>query len=378
MPEAAQTTEAAAPAEAATHDPAAKPADTGAAKPADAKPVEAAKPAEEQPKQPWRGALAAERKAREAQASARKAQQAAETKAKEAEDRATARIAELEGQAKQIAPLLEALKSKDPGSLKKLMADFNVSMVDIARQVAEEGKPPTVEEIEARATAQAKSLLEAELKKRDDAAAEAAKKADEARAREAQEDKDRRFVSAVTRELEGATELLGSAEHADKYALANALDKVLPAIGLDKGSTDMEWGEGADGSPLTVTVKGGSPIARAAVSLSLKIMHATASEKGGPTRISMAEAIDRVQKAALTAEPRLQQLTGLPTSDGKTDKKNDQKKNGGAAQPTLSTRATTGPVVDAVDEDRGSLVDERAVRKAALAALPHLRQHFAD
>lgn len=371
--EAAQTTEAAAPAEAATETT----APVEGAKPAEAKPAEA-KPPEEAPKRPFSGALAAERKAREATAKARQAEQAAEARAKAAEEKFNARVAELEAQAAGVAPLIAKLRKKDSASVREALGELGLSAVDIAKMVADEGRAPTADELVARAREEAVEAFKAEQKKRDDEAAAERKKADEARAKAEADAEDQKFVKLVTRELESATGLLGSAENAEKYAVAHVLDKVLPAIGLDRGATTIEWGQNSDGSPRTVTVKGGSPIAREAVSLALQIMSATADEPGGPTRISMAEAIERVQKAALAAEPRLQQLTELPKSDGKTDKKNDQKKSGGAAQPTLSTKTTTGPVVDAVEEDRGSLVDARSVRKAALAALPHLRQHFAD
>jgi hypothetical protein len=325
---------------------------------ADAKP--------EEPKRPdWGAAVKAERKAREAVAAADKKAAEAEARAKKTEDEARARVADLETKAKELQPVLEMLSKKDA---KGLLAHLGFSAVDIAHMVAEEGKPPTVEEIEARAVEKATAALREEQKKRDEEAAAARKKTDEeARVAEKKAD-DARFATAVNNQLKGVAAALEDEANAEKFAIARDVDELLPAIGLDRGSDVITWGKHKNGEPRTVEVEGGTVMSRAALGLILKVLDATGQ------LLPAAEAIERVQKSA---EPVLQKLVGRAKAGGeKPAAKPDQKKNGGAGQPTLTTRSTTGPVIEPAEDDDSSVVDEASVLKAARAALPHLRPHL--
>lgn len=321
---------------AAVAEPAAEPAP--AAK-ADAKPESKAEGAKvepgaaaaaepEKPKEDWDKVLKFRRRA-EQEIAAKKAEVA------KAVEEANARAKAAEAAAAEVAPLLEALKAKD---FRKVLELTGGSMQSVVDAIADEGKAPTPEEIEARAVEKAKAALAEENKKREEAEAERRKKeADEAEAAEV-----KRFEAAKQKHL-GRIEaaLLDGKE---KFTAATLLDGVLSALGNE-----------------------GSAVAKAALDLTLKI-HEKTQEMISPT-----EALERVQKAVL---PSLQSLAELVAAQTKQPEK---KTSGREVQPTLSDRVATGPAVtpDEEEDDVSSpVVSTDEVLKIARKALPHLRQQF--
>jgi hypothetical protein len=348
----------AAPAVVATPGEAAKPPE-GDGKPKDGeKPAEAAKPN-------WDAAQKRERKAREAIKAAEQREKDADARAVKAEADAKAEVAALKAKLEELTPILDAMSKKDA---KALLAKMELTAVDIATMVAEEGKPPTVEEIEARAVEKATAALREEQKKRDDAATKDRAEREKAEAAEKAKQDDARFSAQVTREVTAMTTALADPANAEKLADMLALDAEHEGLGLDTGSARIEIGKLASGAPWEVELTGGTPSSRAATGLALKILVATGE------RISPVEALERVQKSV--AQKRAER-TGKSAVDPKDPKgkQRDQKTNGGAAQPTLSTRSTASAVVEPEEGDRSTVVDEAAVLAAA-RKVPSLRHLF--
>jgi hypothetical protein len=334
-----------------------------AAKPpeADAKPKESEKPAE--PAKPqWDAAMKREHKAREAIKAAEAREKAADARAAKAEADAKARAEAHDAEALKLKPILDALSKKDA---RALLAATGMSAVDIATMVAEEGKAPTLDEIKAAAVAEATAAMEAKQKERDDAAEKARAEREKTEAAEKAKQDDARFAAQVGREVTAMTAALNDPANAEKLAEIIALDAEHEGLGLDAGSARIEIGKLAGGGPWEVELKGGTPSSRAATGLALKILVATGE------RISPVEALERVQKSV--AQKRAER-TGRPAGDPK-GKQRDQKTNGGAAQPTLSTRSTASAVVEPEEGDRSTVVDEAAVLQAA-RRVPSLRHLF--
>jgi hypothetical protein len=320
------------------------------------KPAEPAKPN-------WDPAMKAEHKARDAIKAAKERERAADARATKAEADAKAQIAALQAQAAELQPILDALSKKDA---RALLAKAGMTAVDIATMIAEEGKAPTVEEIKAAAVEEAKAAVRAEQKERDAQAAKEREEREKAEAAEKTKRDDAHFAAQVTREVTAMTAALSDPANAEKLADIIALDAEHEGLGLDPGSSRLQIGELASGAPWEVELQGGTPSSRAAVGLALKILVATGE------RISPIEALERVQKSV--AQKRAER-TGKAAGDPKA-KQRDQKTNGGAAQPTLSTRATASAVVEPDEGDRGSIVDEASVLAAARKSLPHLKHLF--
>ena len=318
------------------------------APPAADKPAAAAKPS------PFTQALKVEKNARDKV-------KAVETKAKGEVEAAKARVAEMEAKLAEVGPLLDLLSKKDA---RALLAHMGLSAVDVAHLVADEGKPPTLEEIEARATDKALKAVGAEQKKRDEAAAEAKKKADAEALEATQKAQDERFMKAVGKEFASLeTELKAAGEGgAAKYAHLTVLDKLLPALGVDKGVSRIDLPPASDGTVKTIKLQGGTASQRAALELII-----AAADRG--ERVTVAEALETVQKQALPVlRELLQQIAEQPPVGGQPGKQNDQKKNGGAAQPSLTARQTTAPVVAPRGEDHAP-AQTGAPMSAVLAAM---------
>jgi len=338
-----------------------------AAKPgakADAKAKPEEKPAEEPKPKAW-DALESQRKARAAidKAKAEAKSEVEKARAESAAEKAKAEkaLADAKALSDELAPLREALTKKD---FKALMSNFGVSAVDLAHMVAEDGKPPTVEEIQQRATDAALAKIREEQAEREKvSAAEAAKRA-QAQAEADEKASAEKFTAAVKSTVDRTFAALTDAANAEKYAAARELDEILPALGLDRGEDVVDYG---GGSPAKIS--GGTTITRAAVALTLKVLQATGEV------IPPAEALDRIQKQAL---PVLQKLKGQsPAGDTKKPAKpNDKKPNGGEPQPTLSTRGTASAVTEPDEDEDDVRTDEAAVLAAARKALPHLAHRF--
>lgn len=327
----------------------------GAPPPAGAKPGDAAAAKPADPKPNWDAATKAEKAAREKV-------KAAETRAKAAEDAAASKVAELEAKLAAAAPDLDLMSKKD---IRALLRRLDVSAVDVANLVADEGKPPTVEEIEARAAAKALAEMKAEKAKQDETAAEAKRKADEKAAADAKSAADEKFAGVVRKQFTSVEAEMKSEGSAEKYKALHVLDKLLPALGLDKGHDDVEYGQDDKGEPLTVRMAGGTASSRSALTLVLQAA-------GRGEKISVTDALAAVQAKALTV---LQQIAELPEVAGQATKKTDKQTPGRAAQPTLNNRTTTAPVTapaSADDEDEPQLGAPMSAVSRAIARVPGL------
>lgn len=331
-------------------------------------PVAAAKPEEKPPEaakpRAW-DALEAQRKARasidkaKAEAKAEIERVRAESAAERA--KAEAALADAKKLADELAPLREALSKKD---FKTLMGSFGLSMVDVAHQVAEEGKPPTVEEIQQRATEAALAKMREEQAAAAEKATAEAKARAEREAEEAAKEGAEKFAAAVRSTVERTMAALTDAANADRFAAARELDELLPALGLDRGKDVVDYG-----AAQPAEISGGTAITRAAVGLTLRVLQATGEV------IPPAEALERIQKQAL---PVLQKLKGQSQAGDakKPAAKSEKKTSGGEPQPTLSTRGTAGSVTEPDEGDDDQRTDEAAVLAAARKALPHLAHRF--
>lgn len=280
---------------------------------------------------------------------------------------AQAKIKDAESLTNELKPLAEALKAKD---WRKVLQLSEVSLQSIVDGIADEGKEPTGEEIAKKATeaaeAKAREIIENDRKAREDAD----KKAREDAEARAQKESDARFNGAVAKRHDAVSALLKGEAAAEKFEDAIQVHELFASIegGNEETEHTIRYGKTKDGTPLVATVKGGTYLTREAIRLTLKIHHETGDA------ISPEKALELVQKQI---SPALLKLAERRSGTASTKSKSEPEKKtkpGGAAQPTITNRNTTGPVVDPEERDDGnSAVTMDAVTRAAMKALPHLR-----
>jgi len=250
-------------------------------------------------------------------------------KAEAAKARAEAEAAKkaAEEAAAKANPILEAIKAKD---FKKLMAETGMGVEDLVSLIGgEEERPPTVEEIEERASAKAIELLRKEQAEREAKAKEEAEAKAKAEA-EARAEKDRQ---AIAKHQAKIAEFLDKA--GEEFAAAKAVEKLYGALGFEDGF-----------------------VSKAAMDLIVRVHEET------DTVLSIQDAVAQIQKHIA---PTLNELKGLFAT-----KEPEKKTSNGAVQPTLSNRTTSGvAAVDTSTDDEEPEDMRERIRRAAKRSNPH-------